>query len=136
VTGQSAANRPQEHRLRTSPFCVLSLAALAGCGYPSGPGSTDLVDGSYRGRPALQAANPTECPGTHYGYVELGDRDLHFAYLPNIVFEAPVQANGAVHDVRGPAVLDGKVVDDTMIFSVTTPQCHTDYSLHFIWNHS
>jgi hypothetical protein len=115
---------------------LLSLISLASCSYPHGPGSTDLVDGSYKGRPALQAANPSVCPGTHYGYIELGDRDLHFAYLPNVVFEAPVQPNGLLHDTRGPAVLDGKVADDRLIFSVTTPQCHTDYDLRFYWNHS
>jgi hypothetical protein len=115
---------------------LLAGALLAGCSYPHGPGSTNLIDGSYKGRPALQAANPQICPGTHYGYVEIGDRDLHFAYLPGIIFDAPVQLNGTLHDVRGPAVLDGKIIDERLVFSVTTPQCHTDYDLGFYWNHS
>ncbi len=116
--------------------CAVLLALLAGCSYPHGPGTTDLVDGNYRGRPAVTASAPDLCPGNHYGYFELGDRELHFAYMPNIIFDAPVQPDGTIHDVSGPAVLDGKVVDDHMIFSVSTPECQSSYNLRFFLNHS
>ncbi len=117
-------------------MCVVLLGLLAGCSYQHGPGSTDLIDGSYRGRPQLTAANPDLCGTTHYGFIELGDRELHFAYVPTVIFDAAVQPDGSVHDKVGPATLDGKVVGDRMIFSVVTPACRADYDLGFLWNHS
>lgn len=120
---------------KLAPLAVL-LCLASGCTYPAGPGSTNLTDGSYKGRPALQAAAPQICPDTHYGYFEIADRDLHFAYLPGIVFDAAVNPDGSLHDTRGPAVLDGKVGDDHLTLSVTTPDCHTDYNMRFVWNHS
>ncbi len=114
----------------------LLVAGLCGCSYSHGPGSTDLVDGSYRGRPTLATSTPDICPGTHYGYIEVGDRDLHFAYLPNVVFDAPVGSEGSLHSTSGDSVLDGKITDDQLVFSVTTPQCHSSYNLRFLWNHS
>ena len=112
------------------------LALLAGCSYPHGPGSTNLVDGSYQGRPRLQAVDRALCPSPHYGVLEIGDRELHFAYLPTIVFDAPVQPDGTLHDEQGPSVLDGRIHANRLQLSVTTPDCHTDYNTAFIWNHS
>ncbi len=116
--------------------CGLLMLAMGGCSYPNGSGSTNMIDGAYRGRPALTTGGADVCPDTHYGYIELGDQELHFAYLPNVVFDAPISASGELHSVSGPAKLDGKVANDHLIFSVTTPQCHSDYNLSFFWNHS
>ncbi len=116
--------------------CALLLTTLAACSHPQGSGSTNVVDGNYRGRPDLQAAAPVNCPSPRYGFIELGDRELHLAYLPNVVFDAPVQPTGDLHDQQDSAVLDGKVVDNRLIFTVTTPECKTSYNLRFFWNHS
>ena len=115
---------------------LLLIPFVAGCSYPRGPGSSNLVDGSYHGRPVLQAGTEPTCPGTHYGYFEVADRDLHFAYQPDIVFDVPVQPDGTLHDVQGKAVLDGKAANDSLVLTVTTPDCRTFYSTGFIWNHS
>jgi hypothetical protein len=116
---------------------VLAAALLAGCtSAPKGPGSTNLIDGGYQGRESLEMANAPTCPESAYGQLEVGDLNLHYAYTPAIVFDAAIAADGTLHDEVGPAVLDGKVVDNRLMFSVTTPDCKSTYNNTFIWNHS
>jgi hypothetical protein len=118
------------------PF-VLAAALLAGCtSAPKGPGSTNLIDGSYQGRESLEMANAPSCPESAYGQLEVGDQALHYAYTPAIVFEASIQPDGTLHDEVGPAILDGKVAENRLAFTVTTPDCKSSYNNKFIWNHS
>jgi hypothetical protein len=115
----------------------LAATLLAGCSSaPKGPGSTNLIDGSYQGLGSLQTANAPTCPASEYGPLEVGDMVLHYAYTPAIIFEAPIQPDGTLHDEEGPAVLDGKLVDNRLAFTVTTPDCTSTYNNKFIWNHS
>ncbi len=121
------------------PASIIAAAGLvlAGCtSAPPGPGSTDLVDGSYQGQATLVTSNAPSCPEAAYGQIEVSDLTLHYAYTPSIIFAAPVQSDGTLHDEDGKYVLDGKLADNRLQFTVTTPDCQSTYNNTFIWNHS
>jgi len=123
--------------LRKVAPLVLAATLLAGCSSaPHGPGSTNLVDGSYQGLGYLETSNPKICPESAYGQMEIGDRTLRYAYTPAIIFEAAVQPDGTVHDDEGTATLDGKLTNQRLTFTISTPDCKSTYNNSFIWNHS
>jgi len=119
--------------LRLLPFIV--LLGLTACGYPSGPGSINLVDGSYQGSATLVTAGPT-CPAGQFGIIEIGDCVLDYGYVPGLIFEAAVKPDGTLHDEEGKSVLDGKLDGDHLAFTITTPDCKSAYDASYIWNHS
>ena len=115
---------------------VLLLAGLAGCANPGPQVSTNPIDGSYQGRVRLLHANLPTCQRRQYGVIEVGDHTLFLAYDPATIFTVPVQDDGTVHAEMSPYVLDGRVANNRLAFTVTSPDCQTAYSMHFIWNHS
>jgi hypothetical protein len=102
---------------------------------PTGPAFT-VFDGSYEGTPQLVSNDGPGCPGERRGVVEVGDGALHFAYQPTVFFVTPVSSDGTIHGTVGDAVLDGRITGDELAMTVTTPHCHSQYALHFVWNHS
>ena len=128
----------------------VALAVLGGCGFPlSAPvrvgangvvrpaTNTELYGGSYQGHTALLEARGPGCPlEPRKGVIEIGDAVLIYPYTPDLILTAPVQRDGSVHAATGPAVLDGRIVNDRLIFTIRTPACLSRYSTHFVWNHS
>ena len=132
-------------------WALVSAAALGGCGEHrlaapvrtgangvSRPATTaELYDGSYQGWVALVGANGPGCPvWPRKGVIEIGDATLVYPYLPNLVLAAPVAPDGSLHAAAGPAVLDGRIVNDRLEFIVRTPNCQSRYSMRLVWNHS
>ena len=131
-------------------YALAAAVALGGCGNRladpvrtgangvSRPATTaELYDGSYQGRAVLVGANGPGCPfRPHHGVVEIGDATLVYPYLPDLVLAAPVARDGSLHAAAGPAVLDGRIVNDHLEFIVRTPNCQSRYSMRFVWNHS
>lgn len=129
---------------------LLATSLLGGCGFPlSAPvrvGAngvvrpatlTELYDGSYQGHTYLLAANGPGCPlEPHNGVIEIGDAVLIYPYTPTLILTAPVLPDGSVHSVAGPAVLDGRIANNRLNFTIHTPNCLSSYSTHFVWNHS
>jgi hypothetical protein len=124
----------------TLPLC------LAGCGgwndtllnYANGRApelpspESDKVDGNYKGVADLVAAQSPACPGDSFGKIEIGDRTLYFAYLPNTMFIAPIRPDGSVYAVSGPAVLDGRLAGGRLAFTVRTPVCESHYNMRYV----
>lgn len=132
-------------------MCALAAAAtLGGCGERlSAPVRTgvygvsrpatiaELYDGSYQGQAALVRATGPGCPvWPAYGVVEIGDATLVYPYRPDLILAAAVAPDGSLHARTGPALLDGRIVNNHLYFVVRTPNCESRYSMHFIWNHS
>lgn len=129
---------------------LLAVAVLGGCGFPlSAPvryGAngvvrpatvTELYDGSYQGHPSLLAANGPGCPlEPRKGVIEIGDAVLIYPYTPDLILTAPVRPDGSVHAVQGAAVLDGRIANNRLDFTIRTPNCLSRYSTRFVWNHS
>jgi len=125
-------------------------AALGGCAAPQAAAvrtgalgvsrpatTTELFDGSYQGRAVLVRGSRPTCPvWPRYGTVEIGDAVLIYPYLPGLVFSAPVQPNGSLHSQTGQFVLDGRIVNGHLDFTVITPACASRYSMRYVWNHS
>jgi hypothetical protein len=128
----------------------VALAVLGGCGFPlaapvrvganrvARPAiPSERFDGSYQGHTALLAASGPGCPlDPHKGVIEIGDAVLIYPYTPELILTAPVRPDGSVHAVAGPAVLDGRIVNNRLSFTIRTPTCLSRYSTHFVWNHS
>ena len=93
---------------------------------------SDKVDGNYKGAASLVATQSPACPGSSFGKIEIGDRTLYFAYLPNTMFVAPIQPDGSVYAVSGPAVLDGKLAAGRLAFRVRTPVCESHYNMRYV----
>jgi hypothetical protein len=131
-------------------LCGLAAAAmLGGCANMAPPVRTGVnrvsrpatlserFDGSYQGRAVLLATSGPGCPvRPHYGVVEIGDAELTFPYLPDLILSAPVAPDGSLHAKAGPAVLYGRIVNDRLEFTIRTPTCLSHYSMHYVWNHS
>lgn len=128
---------------------LLAAAALGGCVTPAAPVRTgangisrpattaELFDGSYQGRAVLVRATGPGCPvRPRYGVVVIGDAELTFPYEPDLILSAPVAADGTLHAETSPAVLDGRIINDRLEFTVRTPNCQSHYSMRYIWNHS
>ena len=94
------------------------------------------MDGSYQGRAHLVSGTGAACPNSGLGVLEIGDHTLNFAYQPNVVFIAPVLADGTLHDVSGLSTLDGKIANDQLTMTIKAPGCETHYAADFVWNHS
>ena len=141
------------NRLGLVPRLGLILAAsavLGGCGFPlSAPiryGANGVVrpatigelhDGSYQGNTALLGVRGPGCPHEpHKGVIEIGDAVLIYPYTPDVILTAPVRPDGTVHAVTGRAVLDGRIWNDWLVFSISTPNCFSSYRTRFVWNHS
>jgi len=93
---------------------------------------SDKVDGNYKGAANLVATQSPACPGSSFGKIEIGDRTLYFAYQPHTMFVAPIQPDGSVYAVSGPAVLDGKLTGGRLAFSVRTPVCESHYNMRYV----
>jgi hypothetical protein len=131
---------------KTSLAVLLALAlplGLAGCNdallnFANGRApelptpESDKVDGNYKGAASLVAAQSPACPGNSFGKIEIGDRTLYFAYLPNTMFIAPIQPDGSVYAVSGPAVLDGRLAGGRLAFTVRTPVCESHYNMRYV----
>jgi hypothetical protein len=127
-------------------LATLASVLLAGCAVSNGPSfalmndsapeiprrQIDRIDGTYKGDATLVMARSPTCPRGKEGSVEIGDQTLYFGYQPDVLFIAPVQTNGTVHAVAGPSVLDGRLVNGRLVFSVTTPVCRTRYDLRWV----
>jgi hypothetical protein len=117
--------------------CALA-AAVSGCGdrgefivagTSSGPTEPQLPnDGLWKGDATELASSGTCIPGQR-GALEVGDGTVVVAYRPMVVLVAPVGADGVLHAESGGTVLDGKLVDDTLDFTVTEGDCKTRYAL-------
>lgn len=118
---------------------ALLACGLAGCaaepeappgpraGWPASPPAK--VDGDYKGRSVLAENSPPGCPGDSTGLIEIGDQQLVFAYRPDTIFIAPIQADGTLHATQGSAVLDGTLAERRLVFTVRTPICESAYTL-------
>ncbi|MBX5454644.1 MAG: hypothetical protein K6U10_12015 [Acidobacteriia bacterium] len=95
-----------------------------------------LVDGSYQGKAKLVFGKPGPCPKSSYGFVEIGDGTLVFPYTPKLVFQARVQPDGTVFSKLDGGELSGRTDGRHLDMTIKTPQCETQYHLHYIWNHS
>jgi hypothetical protein len=93
-------------------------------------------DGSYQGHVVALRRADAGCPQPHYGFVEIGDGMLSYAYEPGVVLQAPVSGDGLLHAQSGDVRLDGTINGRHMILSVASPACSYSYQLHYVWNHS
>jgi len=132
-------------------FAALPIALLAGCGVPENsagvappavaqasatppdaapapPDVTGPINGIYGGRSEQVDAKIPGCPYPELGLIEIGDRTLLFPYTTDLIYVAPVQADGTVHSEVGRTTLDGHLVDGRLAFSVTTPDCTSSFS--------
>lgn len=115
---------------------ALPLACLAACANPGPQVSTNPIDGSYQGQVRLLHATLQSCQRRQYGVIEIGDHTLFLAYDPATFFTVPVQDDGLVHAETNGYVLNGRIANNRLVFTVTSPECQTAYNMHFIWNHS
>jgi len=120
-------------------LATCALTALAGCtgqenfivwGSSSGPTSPNLpFDGLWKGGIVRQAQG-TPCLDPQRGTFVVGDGRIVVAYQPNLTLVSAIASDGAFHAAAGDSVLDGKLVDDTLNFSVTTKDCETQYAFN------
>ncbi len=126
------------------------LLALPGCGGPllaynrgiahlellqqdELPGNqVDRISGTYKGLATLVSPRDPRCPIARTGTLELGDNRLELAYTAALIFTAPVQPDGKVLSVIGPAKLEGRVADGYATFTVTTPDCTTRFDYRYV----
>lgn len=93
---------------------------------------SDKVDGNYKGAVDLVATQSPACPGNSFGKIEIGDRTLYFAYLPNTMFIAPIGPDGSIYAVSGTSVLDGRLAGGRLAFTVRTPVCESHYNMRYV----
>jgi hypothetical protein len=127
------------------PAPVVAFAAaflLGGCALVS-PGDSvppasvsGRFDGSYQGGSRLVSALAPGCPAGHEGVVEIGDGILTYAYTPAVMFSTHVLPDGRLEGNAGPVVLLGRIAGNHLAMTITSPQCRTDYSADYVWNHS
>jgi hypothetical protein len=131
--------------LRLRPLLMLLPLLLAGCGFferTVGPdtdprASTNPIDGSYQGRVKLVREAPgAVCPLGRRGVVLVGDHLLVYPWTDGILFSPEIAPDGSVHGTSGDAVMDGRVVNNHLFFTITTPACQSQFKGHFVWNHS
>ncbi len=130
--------------LLLAPLLVVALAACddaaqqaqtdATAAQPPGPPGTwpDRVDGNYKGAATLADAQSPLCPPTTFGKIEIGDRRLYFAYQPDTLFVAPIQADGTLFAKSGTATLEGTLLGERLAFIVRTPTCASSYDLNWV----
>jgi hypothetical protein len=129
-------------------LAALPVALLCGCGVPENsagvappamartiappqPAQPDVagpINGIYGGASEQVEAKIPGCPYAELGLIEIGDRTLLFPYTTDLIYVAPVQADGTVHSQLGQTTLDGHLIDGRLAFSVTTPDCTSRFS--------
>lgn len=114
---------------------VVSQAPLPPAGVPQPAGSLPpaaptqvagpAVDGIYNGRSSLVRSEAPTCPSPTRGLLEVGDRQVVFGYLPDVIFVATILSNGVMHATTNGFVLDGHMQDDGIAFTVSGPACRS-----------
>jgi len=92
----------------------------------------DRISGTYKGLATRVGTDDPRCPTARTGTLELGDNRLELAYTPGLIFTAPVQPDGSVVSVVGPAKLQGKIANGYASFTVTTPNCTTRFDYRYV----
>ncbi len=124
---------------------VAAALALPGCqtvynlvGVDPNPVASEVhrYDGSYQGFITQVAARSAMCPTEHGERVlMIGDGTLWYAYSPDIVFTAPVQYDGTVRGTAGTTHLIGKINGNHFDASIKGPDCETQMSADYVYNH-
>ncbi len=114
-----------------------ALTALAGCsghenfivwGPNSGPTSPNLpYDGLWKGG-VVQQTQAEACLDAQRGTFVVGDGRIVLAYRPHVTLVSDIAADGGFHAQEADATLDGKLIDDTLNFTVTDKECQTQYA--------
>jgi len=99
---------------------------------PDAPDATiDLVDGTYKGEAELVSAQGPDCPAGRPGTIGIGDRRLIYPYQSNVVFVAPIRADGGFSATADAATLEGRIEHGKLQFTVRSPSCESRYTLHW-----
>lgn len=111
-------------------------ATVAVVAPPVPPSFPQHWDGSYQGRSVLVRANSPACPPSRRGVIEIGDSTLFFSYLPDTIFTTAVRDDGTMHGTAGATHLDGRIANNYLTMTISSPVCQTQYSGRYVWNHS
>ena len=108
---------------------------LVGVAVPLSATAERSYDGSYQGS-IISTANPA-CPH-EYGerVLMLGDGVLWYPYDADIFFAAPVNSDGVMQATDGDTTLKGKITGNHLVATVTSPQCTSQISMYYLYNHS
>lgn len=91
---------------------------------------TGPVNGFYQGRMRQVETKIPACPLPALGVIEIGDRTLLYPYTFELIYVAPIQADGTIHAAVGNTTLDGTLIDGRLAFNVTTPECQASFDFH------
>ncbi len=124
---------------------IAAALALSGCqtvndlmGVDPNPLASEIhqYDGSYQGFITQVAARSAMCPAEHGERVlMIGDGTLWYAYTPDIVFTAPVEYDGTVRGTAGATNLVGKIDGNHFDARIKGPDCETQMSADYVYNH-
>ena len=108
-----------------------------GVAVPLSASETRSYNGSYQGDITQVAATGPGCPTEHgERVIMVGDGVLWYAFNPVTLFEAPVSYDGTIDAVSGPSHMTGRVVGNHLDATVKSPNCETQLSMDYIYNHS
>ncbi len=131
------------------PLCYAVLTAtallLGGCQtvfdavgvtIPLTASESRAYNGSYQGQITQVSATGPGCPTEHgERVIMVGDGVLWYAYSPVTLFASPVDYDGTIDAVSGVSHMTGRVVGDHLEATVKTPNCETQLSMNYIYNH-
>ena len=132
------------------PFCTAIFAAtalllggcqttfdLVGVTVPLSARETRDYNGSYQGDIHQVIATGPGCPTENAERVIMvGDGVLWYAYTPVTLFESPVSYDGRIDATSGTSHMTGQVVGNHLQATVKSPNCETQLSMDYIYNHS
>ncbi len=113
---------------------------LVGVAVPLSASASRTYDGSYQGTIATTAATAAAsrlCPN-EYGerVLMLGDGVLWYPYDPDTFFAASVNSDGSIQGTDANATIKGKISGNHLVATVTTPNCTSQMSMYYLYNHS
>lgn len=114
---------------------------LVGVAVPLSASASRTYDGSYQGYVATTTiattAGSRPCPNEHGERVlMLGDGVLWYPYDPDTFFAASVNSDGVIQGTDAHAAIKGKITGNHLVATVTTPNCTSQMSMYYLYNHS
>ena len=107
-----------------------------GVAVPLTAGESRVYNGSYQGRISTVVAKSPACPlDRGERVIMIGDGVLWYGYNPVTLFAAPVAYDGSIDAVSGNTHLTGKITGDHLDAVVKSPDCETQFSMNYIYNH-
>jgi hypothetical protein len=116
--------------------CQTAFNAV-GVAVPLSASESRKYDGSYQGYVTPVSATGPGCPVEKGEKVLMvGDGVLWYAYNPTTLFSSAIAYDGSINATSGTATMTGKVVGNHLEATVTSPQCQTQISMNYLYNHS